>query len=50
MDEDLQILTLPYNNDLSSLYSQTNNIFVLILIVFQFLLLVCIHYYYYYYY
>ncbi|XP_054167090.1 transmembrane protein 192-like [Oppia nitens] len=39
MDDDLQILTLPYHNDLQSLYSQTNNNTALALIVLQFLLL-----------
>ncbi|CAG2161880.1 unnamed protein product [Oppiella nova] len=42
MDSDLQILTLPYNTDLSSLYSQTNNNIAIVLIVFQSLLLISI--------
>lgn len=35
MDDDLQILTLPYNNDLYTIYNKTNNIKVFVLLLFH---------------
>ncbi|KAH9390081.1 hypothetical protein TYRP_007630 [Tyrophagus putrescentiae] len=35
MDDDLQILTLPYNNDLYTIYNKTNNVKVFVLLLFH---------------
>lgn len=35
MDDDLQILTLPYNNDLYSIYNKTNNVRIFALLLFH---------------
>lgn len=40
MDDDLQILTLPYNNDLYAIHRKTNNIKVIILLVLHAILVV----------
>lgn len=39
-DENIAILTLPYNNDLSSIYSKSNNWVALIAISFEIVLMV----------
>ncbi|KAI2804867.1 hypothetical protein BLOT_003855, partial [Blomia tropicalis] len=38
MDDDLQILTLPYNNDLYSIYNKTNNIKIFVILLFHILI------------
>lgn len=40
MDDDLQILTLPYNSDLYSVYKKTNNVKIIVILVLQILLTV----------
>ncbi|KAH9413619.1 uncharacterized protein LOC113790765 [Dermatophagoides pteronyssinus] len=40
MDDDLQILTLPYNNDLYAIHRKTNNIKVIILLVLHAILVI----------
>lgn len=41
MDDDLQILTLPYNNDLYTIYNKTNNVKVFVLLLFHIAIIVC---------
>jgi len=40
MDEDLQILTLPYNNDLYSIYNKTNNIKIFVLLLVHIIIII----------
>ena len=38
MDDDLHVLTLPYNNDLYTVYNKTNNIRIIVVLVIQLIL------------